>query len=105
MTQQLRGDPPNRITAREAQILDEVAKGGGNKRVAAALGLAVKTIESNLQNIKGKVGIRDRVLLALWWDKERSKEIAGMGSAPAAAAESISTGTKKKPAGSPEAQT
>ena len=48
------------LTPRERQILREVAGGATNKAIAAALGLAVPTVERHLVNLYTKIGARGR---------------------------------------------
>ena len=49
------------LTSREIQILTRVASGLTNKEIAAALGIAVSTIERHLVNFYTKIGARGRV--------------------------------------------
>ena len=48
------------LTPRERQVLREVAGGATNKAIAAALGLAVPTVERHLVNQYTKIGARGR---------------------------------------------
>ena len=48
------------LTPRERQVLREVAGGATNKAIAAALGLAVPTVERHLVNLYTKIGARGR---------------------------------------------
>ncbi|MFB7329844.1 response regulator [Streptomyces sp. NPDC056190] len=60
-------DPFPELTAREREILDRVARGHGNARVAAELELAVKTVANHLSAIFAKLGVSGRteaILLA-----------------------------------------
>ncbi|MFB7733235.1 response regulator [Streptomyces sp. NPDC056112] len=60
-------DPFPELTAREREILDRVARGHGNVRVAAELELAVKTVANHLSAIFAKLGVSGRteaILLA-----------------------------------------
>jgi two-component system response regulator NreC len=49
------------LSPREVEILQLVAEGHGNKKIADVLSLSVKTIEGHKDNIKKKLGIKDRV--------------------------------------------
>jgi DNA-binding NarL/FixJ family response regulator len=51
---------PNGLTAREVQILGQVAAGSTNKEIASQLGLAVSTVERHLVNLYTKIGARGR---------------------------------------------
>ncbi|MGX4687796.1 response regulator [Streptomyces sp. JNUCC 63] len=69
------------LTAREREILDRVARGHGNARVAAELELAVKTVANHLSAIFAKLGVSGRteaILLA----RERGLgcDVSGPGS-------------------------
>jgi len=48
------------ITAREAQILEAVADGRGNKEIAAAIGIAEDTVKTHLRRLFEKLGACDR---------------------------------------------
>jgi DNA-binding NarL/FixJ family response regulator len=48
------------LTPREVEVLREVADGATNKEIAAALGIAVSTIERHLANLYPKIGARGR---------------------------------------------
>ena len=61
----LRGDSkaagPDRLTARERQVLALVADGSTNREIAAALGLSPKTVNRHIENIFAKLGVSSRV--------------------------------------------
>lgn len=46
------------LTTREQQVLEAIARGDTNRRIAGSLGLSVKTIESHRSNLMQKVGVR-----------------------------------------------
>ncbi|TXD78330.1 response regulator transcription factor, partial [Ralstonia pseudosolanacearum] len=50
-------------TPRERDILDGVAQGWSNKRIADELGLSVRTVESHRLNLKRKLGIEGQAEL------------------------------------------
>ena len=52
---------PDRLTAREVEVLRLLAGGQTNLEIAAALVLSVKTVERHLANIYAKIGARGRV--------------------------------------------
>jgi len=49
----------NRLTSREAEVLQLVAEGSANKQVAAALGISIKTVEKHRQHLMDKLNIHD----------------------------------------------
>ncbi len=49
----------NRLTAREAEVLQLVAEGSANKQMATALGISIKTVEKHRQHLMNKLGIHD----------------------------------------------
>lgn len=51
------GQPGPLLTQREKEVLALIADGLNNKRIASALGLSVRTVETHRLNIKRKVGI------------------------------------------------
>jgi len=48
------------LTARELQVLNEIAKGLANKQIAAALGITEYTVKDHLKNILAKLRVADR---------------------------------------------
>ena len=51
-------EPPPSLTDREREVLEAVATGDTNRRIAARLGVSVKTIESHRSNVMQKLGVR-----------------------------------------------
>jgi DNA-binding NarL/FixJ family response regulator len=47
-----------KLSARERDVVVSVAEGLGNKQVATALGISVKTVESHRRNIMRKLGLK-----------------------------------------------
>jgi two-component system, NarL family, nitrate/nitrite response regulator NarL len=54
------------LTRREREVIRQVALGLRNAEVAARLGISDVTVKTHLNNIFQKVGVRDRVELALY---------------------------------------
>jgi DNA-binding NarL/FixJ family response regulator len=48
------------LTARELQVLNEIAKGQANKQIAANLGITEYTVKDHLKNILAKLRVADR---------------------------------------------
>ena len=49
----------DRLTSREAEVLQLVAEGQANKQVAAELGISIKTVEKHRQRLMEKLNIHD----------------------------------------------
>ena len=67
------------LTPMEREVAELVAEGGSNKEVAAALFLAVRTVEAHLSNVYAKLGIRSRSELARRLDSQKSAGIHDVG--------------------------
>ena len=66
-------DPLEDLTARERQILEQVAEGLSNKEVAARLHLSEKTVKHYMTNILQKLQVRNRVEAALLAQKAAAR--------------------------------
>ena len=58
--------PTAPLTEREEQVLVAVARGLTNHEVAAELFISLSTVKTHLGSLMGKLGVRNRVELALW---------------------------------------
>jgi DNA-binding NarL/FixJ family response regulator len=58
--------PASRLTRRELQVISAVVEGGSNKDIAKALGLSEQTVKNHLSNIFDKLGVSNRLELALY---------------------------------------
>ncbi|MBR8743554.1 response regulator transcription factor [Nocardiopsis sp. MG754419] len=54
------------LTARETDIVREVARGCTNTEVAAELHVTVSTVKTHLARVQEKLGARNRVEVAIW---------------------------------------
>ena len=61
-----RGERPGGLTPREAEVAGLVARGLSNRRIAAALSIAERTVGTHLTGIMGKLGLGSRVQVATW---------------------------------------
>jgi DNA-binding NarL/FixJ family response regulator len=52
--------PEERLTPREREVLELVAQGRSNRRVAAALGISEHTVKFHLAGLYGKLGVSTR---------------------------------------------
>jgi DNA-binding CsgD family transcriptional regulator/sugar lactone lactonase YvrE len=57
--------PPN-LTRREKEVSTLVAQGLTNREIAARLFISERTVESHLEQIRGKLGFSSRVQVAAW---------------------------------------
>lgn len=53
------GKPSERLTTREAEVLQLIAEGRANKQIAAELCISIKTVEKHRQQLMNKLGIHD----------------------------------------------
>jgi len=58
-----RDDPYERLTSRERQILQMIAEGKINRKIAKQLGLSVKTVDTHRMRLMNKLDIHDQISL------------------------------------------
>lgn len=54
------------LSEREAEVLTLVAAGLTNTEIASELAIAVSTVKSHLVALRSKIGVRNRVEIAIW---------------------------------------
>jgi two-component system, NarL family, response regulator LiaR len=64
--------PEQPLTAREQDVLDLLARGYANKRIARELGIAEKTVKTHVSHVLAKLGVSDRTQAALYATRNRS---------------------------------
>jgi DNA-binding NarL/FixJ family response regulator len=60
------GDIAAHLTRREREVLDLIALGHSNKRIARELGVAEKTVKTHVGHVLAKLGVADRTQAALF---------------------------------------
>jgi DNA-binding NarL/FixJ family response regulator len=58
--------PQPRLTDKQKEVLDLVARGLSNRLIARQLGISEKTVKAHLTTIYSAIGVTDRVQAALW---------------------------------------
>jgi two-component system, NarL family, response regulator LiaR len=56
---------PERLTRREHEVLELIARGRSNKRIAFELGIAEKTVKAHVGRLLAKLGVSDRTEAAV----------------------------------------
>ena len=74
------------LTAREAEVLGQVADGRTDKEIATSLSLSPRTVQSHLSAIRGKTGVHRRAELASWAIRHSLDYVASHRSEPGEAA-------------------
>jgi DNA-binding NarL/FixJ family response regulator len=65
------------LTAREEDLVREVARGRTNAEISAELFISLSTVKTHLANIQTKLGARNRVEVAAWaWEHGRMRDEA-----------------------------
>src|SRR3984893_10828331 len=83
------GDPIDRLSNRELQVLSLIGRGMSSREAAEALGLSVKTVETHRQSLKGKLNLATNAHMrqyAINWYASRSKPAAEAAPEPDPAA-------------------
>jgi DNA-binding NarL/FixJ family response regulator len=59
------GDPLDRLTPRERQVLELIGRGFPNKRIARRLEVSEKTVKTHVGHVLAKLGVTDRTQAAV----------------------------------------
>ncbi|HEX2254167.1 MAG TPA: response regulator transcription factor [Thermoanaerobaculia bacterium] len=60
------GPAADELTAREREVLRELARGRTNREIAADLGVTPETVKTHVASILAKLGLRHRTEAAVW---------------------------------------
>ena len=60
-----RANEAERLTRREREVLELIARGRSNKRIALELGISEKTVKTHVGHVLAKLGVTDRTQAAL----------------------------------------
>ena len=55
------------LTARQLEVVALVAEGYSNKEIARMLALRAKSVANHLEQIRARLGLRNRAHLAAWY--------------------------------------
>jgi two-component system, NarL family, response regulator LiaR len=66
-------EPDHQLTPREQEVLDLIARGFSNKRIALELGVAEKTVKTHVSHVLAKLGVSDRTQAALYATRVRPR--------------------------------
>ena len=70
-----RGDKSVYRNARKQQVIELVAQGLNNREMALAMGTSEHVIKNELRSIYDKLGLWNRLELALWYEAHRQPEL------------------------------
>ena len=66
-----RAGAPDALTAREIEVLQQLARGRSNREIGLELGIAEKTVKTHVSNILQKLQLADRTQAALYAVREQ----------------------------------
>jgi DNA-binding NarL/FixJ family response regulator len=62
------------LTAREHEVLDQIARGRSNREIARVLHVAEKTVKAHVSAVLAKLGVQDRTQAALYAVRHAGRE-------------------------------
>lgn len=75
----VRGEQATRPNPREQRVIELVAQGLKNKEVATEIGTTEHVVKNYLRTIYDKLGLWNRVELALWYETRRFEQMCMAG--------------------------
>jgi non-specific serine/threonine protein kinase len=63
-----------KLTGREADVLELIARGFHNREIAEALCISVETVNSHVDHILIKLSVSSRAAAAAWWVQQQVKK-------------------------------
>ena len=69
-----RSNRPVHAHERERRVIELVAQGLNNREMAVAMGISEHVIKNKLRSIYDKLGVWNRLELALWYEAHRPQE-------------------------------
>jgi DNA-binding CsgD family transcriptional regulator len=63
-----------RVSPRQREILQLVARGQANKEIARALNISRRTVEAHLKELYQKAGVHRRAALVAWWLRQTTPD-------------------------------
>lgn len=64
------------LSDRERGVARLVARGDTNREIGLALGISTRTVESHVERIRRKLGLRSRTQLAVWVSQQEDHSVA-----------------------------
>jgi two-component system response regulator NreC len=71
LSEHRRGEPVERLTRREIDVLRLLVRGNTNKQIADLLAVSVRTVENHRANLMGKLGLVSRVELVNYAEEHK----------------------------------
>jgi DNA-binding CsgD family transcriptional regulator len=71
-------DRTRRLSQRQRRVTEMVAQGLKNREIATMLGIGVHVVRNYLSAVYDKIGVSNRVELALWYEARRHEGLAGL---------------------------
>ena len=64
-----------RLTPRELMVAKQLMLGASNAEIATALSITGRTVKAHVSSMFRKLGVKDRVHLALWLNQHHSSDV------------------------------